>query len=200
MVGWVYFAEQSAAIIRTEETFKVFASLIRLEAEPLVVVEVAADEDPLFSRVPVTSMRCPTWFFSSLLLPSRMYEAPCAAELEAVPVVPVAVVPAVVLPAVPAVVSAALGAGLVISTKLPGADEVVEVLAVVVELPDPSCRHPLTVILSLSVVLLAVVVLGLCAIAPSVVAQIIAAAIDTVRFIQSPLRQKQVQGGYRRNS
>jgi hypothetical protein len=178
--GWVYLDEQSAAIIRTEDTFNVFASPIRLEAEPAVVVDVAADADPLFSSVPVTSMRWPTWFFSSLELPSRIYEPPRAAGLDAVvPAVPV--VPAVVLPAVPAVVSAP-GAALAISTKLPE-PVVVEVPAVVVELADESCRHPLTVILSLSVVLLAVVVLGLCAIAPSVVAQMIAAAIDTVRFI-----------------
>jgi hypothetical protein len=63
-------------------------------------------------------------------------------------------------------------------------DEAVEVLAVVLELGGPACRHPLTVILFLSsVVLLVVVVLGLCAIAPSVVAQTIAAAIPIVRFI-----------------
>jgi hypothetical protein len=77
-----------------------------------------------------------------------------------------------------------LGAALVISTYLPMSDEAVEVLAVVLELGDPPCRHPLTVILFLSsVVLLAVVVLGLCAIAPNVVAQTIAAAIPIVRFI-----------------
>jgi hypothetical protein len=54
----------------------------------------------------------------------------------------------------------------------------------VLELCEPSCRHPLTVIVSLAVVLLlAVVVLGLCAMAPNVVAKKNAAAIDAVRFI-----------------
>jgi hypothetical protein len=54
----------------------------------------------------------------------------------------------------------------------------------VLELCEPSCRHPLTVIVSLAVVLLlAVVVLGLCAMTPNVVARTIAAAVDAVRFI-----------------
>ena len=57
----VYFAEQFAEIIRTEETFSIWwPPLIRSEAEPLVVVEVAAGASPWsmpFATVPITSMR-----------------------------------------------------------------------------------------------------------------------------------------------
>jgi hypothetical protein len=42
-VGYLYFAEQSVEIIRTDVTFSVSPLLMRLEAEPLVVVEVALD-------------------------------------------------------------------------------------------------------------------------------------------------------------
>jgi hypothetical protein len=117
----IYFDEQSAEIIRTEETFSVFApSLIRDDAEPLVVVDVAVEAAPWFasfSSLPVTSMRWPTWFFSSLVLPSSWYEVLSIDELApgVVPVVPVAVVLLVVLPDVPAVVSA-FGAALAIRT------------------------------------------------------------------------------------
>src|SRR4051794_25638203 len=117
----IYFDEQSAEIIRTEETFSVFApSLIRDDAEPLVVVDVAVEAAPWvasFSSFPVTSMRWPTWFFSSLVLPSSWYEVVSIDELalRLLPVVPVAVVLLVVLPDVPAVVSA-FGAALAIRT------------------------------------------------------------------------------------
>jgi hypothetical protein len=87
-----------------------------------------------------------------------------------------------VLPVVPVALSLA---GLVISTYPPMLDEdAVELLAVVLELCEPPCRHPLTVMLplSLSPVELAVVVLGVWAIA-IVAAQTNAAAIHAVRFI-----------------
>jgi hypothetical protein len=71
----VYFDAQSALSILTDDTFRVFApSLIRVEAEPLVVVAAALDavSEPLLSSiVPVTSTRCPMWFFNSLSRPSR---------------------------------------------------------------------------------------------------------------------------------
>jgi hypothetical protein len=117
----IYFDEQSAEIIRTEETFSVFApSLVRDDAEPLVVVDVAVDAAPWsasFSTFPVTSTRWPTWFFSSLVLPSSWYEVLSIEELApvVVPVVPVAVVLLVELPDVPAVVSA-FGAALATRT------------------------------------------------------------------------------------
>ena len=46
------------------------------ESEPLAAVEVRGFEPlpGIESVVPVTSMRCPLWLFSSLSCPSRMYE------------------------------------------------------------------------------------------------------------------------------
>jgi hypothetical protein len=61
--GWVYFDEHSAAIIRTDDTWSRFELVsIRLDAEPLVVVEVGLEAAALseLSRVPLTSMRWPT--------------------------------------------------------------------------------------------------------------------------------------------
>jgi hypothetical protein len=59
-----YFGSQLEEIILTDETLRVCVpELIRVEAEPLVVVEVggvAAPWSPWSSTVPVTSMRCPT--------------------------------------------------------------------------------------------------------------------------------------------
>jgi len=65
---------------------------------------------------------------------------------------------------------------------------VVEVLAVVLELCPPPCKHPVTVTLSLSAVveLVGVVVLGVCADA-RLAAQRNAAAKHAVCFILSPL-------------
>jgi hypothetical protein len=75
-------------------------------------------------------------------------------------------------------------------------EEAVEVLAVVLELAAPPCRQPLTVILSFAVVLaLAVVVVGVCAVA-SADAHRIAAAMHTVRFICHLVGMKRVQAGY----
>jgi len=64
-----YLAEQLEEIIRTDETLSVSVpAFIRLEAEPLAVVdEAVVDDAPRFawlSTVPVTSMRWPTWLFS----------------------------------------------------------------------------------------------------------------------------------------
>ena len=89
--------EHSAAIMRTDDTLRRCAESIRLDAEPLVVVAVGLEAARSgASRVPLTSMRCPTWLFRSLSRPSSTYETSGRAVEPAVvaPVVPV--VPAVV--------------------------------------------------------------------------------------------------------
>jgi len=99
--------------MRTDDTLRRCELVsIRLDAEPLVVVEVGleAAAGSARSRVPLTSMRWPTWFFRSLSRPSSTYEASGRA-----------VDPAVVVPVVPVVVGAA----------------VVPVVVPVVELDDP---------------------------------------------------------------
>jgi hypothetical protein len=61
-VGSVYFDEHSAAIIRTDDTLSRCELVsIRLDAEPLVVVEVRLEAAALseLSRVPLTSTRWP---------------------------------------------------------------------------------------------------------------------------------------------
>jgi hypothetical protein len=58
-----YFAAQLEEIILIDDTLRVWVpvALARVEAEPLVVVEVAAAPwSPWSSTVPVTSMRWPT--------------------------------------------------------------------------------------------------------------------------------------------
>jgi hypothetical protein len=72
------------------------------ESPPVVVVELCGFEALAGKEVvvPVTSMRCPLWLFSSVSWPSRMYAVPAPeVELELAPR-PLAVVPPVVLPVV----------------------------------------------------------------------------------------------------
>jgi hypothetical protein len=92
--------------MRTDDTLSRGALVsIRLDAEPLVVVEVGlAAALSGVSRVPLTSMRWPTWFFRSLSRPSSTYETGAVEPAVVAPVVPVVpavvgdeVVPAVVL-------------------------------------------------------------------------------------------------------
>ena len=73
------------------------------ESAPVVVVALCGFE-PLAGKefvVPVTSMRCPLWLFSSVSCPSRTYAVPApGAELELAPWPVGAAAPLVVLPVV----------------------------------------------------------------------------------------------------
>jgi hypothetical protein len=72
------------------------------ESAPVVVVELCGFEALAGNEfvVPVTSMRCPLWLFSSVSWPSRMYAVPAPeVERELAPW-PLAAVPLVVLPVV----------------------------------------------------------------------------------------------------
>ena len=62
-MAWDYFDEHSAEIIRTDDTLSRCELVsMRLDAEPLVVVEVGLEAAALseLSRVPLTSTRWPT--------------------------------------------------------------------------------------------------------------------------------------------
>jgi hypothetical protein len=118
-----YFDEQVEAIMRTDSTFSFWAldealvlpavEPVLLVAEPVLVPEpvVAEPVAPLpyaeleleLSSRPLISTSCPTWFFNSLVLPSRTYWVPLV-PLMLDPDVPLlAVVPLVALPVAPVV-------------------------------------------------------------------------------------------------
>jgi hypothetical protein len=65
-----YLLEQSAEIIRTEDTLS-RSGVIELDAEAAAVVDVALEDAALGgTMVPVTSILWPTCFLRSLSLPS----------------------------------------------------------------------------------------------------------------------------------
>jgi hypothetical protein len=186
--------EQSAEIIRTDDTFSFWSAPIVLEEVELDgVVDVADEDADLFSTVPVTSILWPTCFLRSLSEPSSTYDVPRAdaADVPDVPVVPAVVLVGggvvggvAVVPPVDAVVEDDPLPVIAFARMYPPVVEAPAVVAAPLEVAEPACRQPVTVTVFSSVVLLVVDVVP-CAASAAVVAHANTAA-HTVRFIIPP--------------